>query len=125
MSNKLSEVLHELQSVVVGSRNVIDILLPPALFFILAKALGFSYAVWGALFLAILTIGWRLAHRQPALSAAGGLLGVLLAIALAQILDREEGFFLPSIVTGIGIALLAAISILAGRQWQHGPVILC
>ena len=115
MSNKLSEVLHELQSVVVGSRNVIDILFPPTLFFILAKALGFTYAVWGALFLAILTIGWRLVRRQPALSAAVGLLGVLLSIALVQILDREEGFFLPSIVTGIGIVLLAAISILAGR----------
>jgi hypothetical protein len=56
-----------------------------------------------------------LARRQPALSAAGGLLGLLLAIALAQVLDREEGFFLPSIMTGIGIVLLAAISIMAGR----------
>ncbi len=115
MSNRLHEVLHEVQSVVVGGRSVIDALVPPALFFVLAKGLGFTYAVWGALFLAILVIGWRLTRRQSALSAIGGLLGVLLAIAVAHILDREEGFFLPSIVTGIGIVLLAAASILTGR----------
>jgi hypothetical protein len=115
MSDKLKEILHELRTVVAGGRNLVDILVPPVLFFVLAKGLSFTYAVWGALTLAILTIGWRIARRQSMLSAVGGLLGVLLAIVLAQLLDREEGFFLPGIVTGIVTVLLAAASILAGR----------
>ena len=115
MSDKLNEIFDELRSVVVGGRNVVDIVVPPVLFFVLAGALDFTYAVWGALSLAVVIIGWRLARRQSAVSAAGGLLGVLLAILLAKILDREEGFFLPGIVTGIGTTLLAAASILAGR----------
>lgn len=115
MSNKLNEILHELRTVVVGGGNVIDVLVPPVFFIVLVKLLGFGQAVWGALSLAVLVAGWRLVRRQPALSAVGGVIGVLLAMALAQILDREEGYFLPNIVTGAGTLFLALSSILAGR----------
>ena len=114
MANKLNELLGELRSVIIG-RNLIDIIVPPALFVVLANGLGFTYAVWGALTLAVLLMGWRLARRQSARTAVGGVLGVLIAIAVARLLDREEGFFLPGIVIGFGTAVVAFVSIVVRR----------
>ena len=115
MSNKINELLQELRTVVFGSRSAIDIVVPPLLFLALAKGLGFSYAVWGALSLAILLLVCRVVRRQSAMAAVGGILGVLLSLALVQILNREEGFFLPSILTGMGTVVVAVGSILAGK----------
>ena len=115
MSNKLKEILQELRAVVFGSRNVIDIVIPPLLFLALVKWAGFSTATWGALSLAVLLMGWRLVRRQSVLSAVGGVVGVLLSLALVQVLNREEGFFLPSILTGIVTVVAAVGSILAGK----------
>jgi hypothetical protein len=115
MSSKFNELLQELRAVVFGSRSVIDIVVPPLLFLILVKWAGFTPAIWGALSLAILLMGWRLARRQSVLAAVGGVVGVLLSLALVQVLNREEGFFLPSILTGIGTVVIAVGSILAGK----------
>lgn len=115
MPNKLSELLQELRAVVFGSRSVIDIVVPPLLFLALVKWLGFSYAVWGALSLAVLFMIWRIVRRQSILAAVGGVVGVLLSLALVQILNREEGFFLPGILTGMATVLLTVSSIIAGK----------
>lgn len=115
MSNKLSELSQELRAVVFGSRSIIDIVTPPLLFLALVKWLGFSYAVWGALSLAVLFMIWRIVRRQSILTAVGGVVGVLLSLALVQILNRKEGFFLPGILTGIATVLLAMGSIIAGK----------
>jgi hypothetical protein len=115
MSNKLNELFQELRTVVFGSRSLIDIVVPPLLFLVLVKGAGFSYAVWGSLSLAVLLMVWRLVRRQSILAAVGGVVGVLLSLALVQLLNREEGFFLPGILTGIGTVLVAVGSILAGK----------
>lgn len=115
MSNKLNELLQELRTVVFGSRSLIDTVVPPLLFLVLVKGAGFSYAVWGSLSLAVLLMIWRLVRRQSILAAVGGVIGVLLSLALVQLLNREEGFFLPGILTGVGTVLVAVGSILAGK----------
>jgi hypothetical protein len=115
MSSKFNELLQELRAVVFGSRSVIDMVVPPLLFLILVKWAGFMYAIWGALSLAVLLMGWRLVRRQSVWAAIGGVVGVLLSLALVQVLNREEGFFLPSILTGIGTVVVAVGSILAGK----------
>ncbi len=115
MSSKFNELLQELRAVVFGSRSVIDMVVPPLLFLILVKGAGFMYAIWGALSLAVLLMGWRLVRRQSVWAAIGGVVGVLLSLALVQVLNREEGFFLPGILTGIGTVLVAVGSILAGK----------
>ncbi|MEM7117176.1 MAG: DUF3159 domain-containing protein [Chloroflexota bacterium] len=87
----MKELLQELQQIVFGNRNIIDIVLPPILFLALVRWAGFAYAVWGALGLAILLLVWRLARRQPILAAVGGVAGVLLSLALVQILKLNAG----------------------------------
>jgi hypothetical protein len=115
MTSKVNEIWQELRTVVFGSRSIVDVVIPPLLFLLLVKWAGFTTATWGALSLAGLLIIWRLARRQSVLAAFGGFVGVLLSLALVQILNREEGFFLPSILTGIGTVILAVGSILAGK----------
>lgn len=115
MSNKVNELLQELRDVVLGSRSVIDIILPPLLFLLLVRWAGFSYAIWGSLGTAVLLMVWRFVRRQSVLTAVGGMIGVLLSLALVQILNREEGFFLPSIATGVITVIAAVGSILAGK----------
>ena len=115
MSSKFAEILQELRSVVFGSRGIVDIVLPPILFLVLVRWTTFSTAIWGSLFLALLLLAWRLVRRQSVWTAVGGVIGVLISLAIVQILNREEGFFLPSILTGIGTIALAVGSILAGK----------
>lgn len=115
MSRKYSEILQELRAVVFGSRGIVDIILPPLVFLLLVRWATFSTAIWGSLLLAVLLLVWRLVRRQSVWTAVGGVIGVLLSLAIVQILNREEGFFLPSILTGIGAIAVAVVSILAGK----------
>ena len=114
-TGKLREVLDELRTVVLGQSKLLDSILPPIVFLMVNALLGFQAAMWGSLLLAavIALLRWR--RRQSLLYALGGVLGVLLAIAIAQLLGRAEGFFLPSILTGGFTVLLCVGSILVGR----------
>jgi hypothetical protein len=115
MSSKIRELSQELRAVVLGRRGVIDIVLPPLLFLVLVTWADFTIAIWGSLSLAVLLMVRRLVRRESVLTAVGGVVGVLLSMALVQILNREEGFFLPNILIGMGTVLLAVGSILAGK----------
>jgi hypothetical protein len=111
----LQEIGGELRDVVLARGGVFDAVVPPLLFLLLFSWLGFGAAAGGALLLAAGVTVWRLARGHAALPAVGGLAGVGLAIVLALVLDREEGFFLPGIVTGAVTVILAVGSNLAGR----------
>ncbi len=115
MSSKFKELLQELQAVVFGRRGIIDVVLPPLWFLVLVRWADFRTAIWGSLSLAILLLLWRLVRRQSVMTALAGVGGVLLSMLLMQILNREEGFFLPNILTGMGMVILAVGSILAGK----------
>jgi hypothetical protein len=115
MSSKYNELLQELRTVVLGNRGIVDIVLPPLLFLALVRWTTFSTAIWGSLLLALLLLAWRLVRRQSVWTAVGGVIGVLISLAIVQISNREEGFFLPGILTGIGTVVVAVGSILAGK----------
>jgi hypothetical protein len=131
MSNKLNELAQELRDVVLGSRGLIDIVIPPILFVLLVTWLDFRTAIWGSLSLAALMLVRRLVLRQPVTTTILGIVGVLVSLAIVGILNREEGFFLPNIITGMVMVLLSVVSILAGkpmvawtshlaRRWPRG-----
>jgi hypothetical protein len=115
MNEKLSEIWDELRNVVFGSRGLLDLILPPLLFVLLNSWLGFTVAVWGAGVTAVCFLLFRLFRRQPIQSALGGVASVVLAAVVALLLNREEGFFLPTILTGSVTVLLALVSIVAKR----------
>ncbi|KAA3661998.1 MAG: DUF3159 domain-containing protein [Chloroflexi bacterium] len=115
MSNRFNELVDELKLVVFSNRGLIDGIVPPLLFVLLSLWLRFEIAVWGALAFTFLLTVFRLVRRQSVKAALGGLVGVLVAIALVRLLDREEGFFLPSIISGLGTVVIALGSILFRR----------
>lgn len=111
----LHELLDEIRTVVLGSRGVLDVVVPPILFLILLVGPGFSYAVVGALTLSLAIVVWRLARRGPIRAALGGVAGVLLATGLARIAESQAGFFLPGMISGFVTVVVAISSNLLGR----------
>ncbi|GAB4280529.1 MAG: DUF3159 domain-containing protein [Candidatus Promineifilaceae bacterium] len=123
MSNKFQEIIQELRAVVFGSRNIMDAIIPPLLFLLLIRWAGFSFAAWSALGVSLLLVIWRAARRQSMKTAVSGVIGVLISLALVRLLNREESFFLPGILTGVGTVLVGFGSIIAGKPmvaWTSG-----
>jgi hypothetical protein len=113
--NKIQEIAQEFRTVVAGRANLLDSILPPVAFVILNALLGLGFGLGGALAIAGLLAAARLLRRESTLYALGGVGGVVLAAAIAWLLGREEGFFLPGIITNALTVLLTLISLLARR----------
>lgn len=114
-TGKLNEIVDEFRGVLSGRGNVLDSILPPIVFLILHTLLGFEAATWGSLILAVGITLLRLFKQQSIRYAAGGIGAVGLALLLARLIGRSEGFFLPNIVSNAVSMTLALLSILAGR----------
>lgn len=111
MPEKVRELLEEFQSVM-GRVGLLDTILPPVIFLLLNGLAGFTAAMIGALGLSVLIAILRLRRGQSLLYALAGLGSVGLAIGLALLLGRSEGFFLTGIVNGGLTVALALISLL-------------
>ena len=114
-AGKLRELAEEFRAVVAGRGGLFDSVVPPLVFALLNGLLGFDYALWGSLALAVLITAIRLARHQPPSYALGGLGAVAVAILVARLLDRAEGYFLPGIVTGVLTVVVCGASVVIGR----------
>lgn len=115
LADKFRELVDEFQSVVWGQSNLVDAILPPLIFVLLNALLGLAYAMWGAFAFVLLIAGLRLIRRQSLRYALGGLGGVILALAVARLLGRAEGYFVPGILSGAGTILVALVSLVIRR----------
>lgn len=111
MPEKARELLEEFR-VVTGKVGLLDTILPPVLFLLLNGLAGFEAAMIGALGLAFLIAIVRLRRKQSLAYALAGMGSVGLAIALAYLLGRSEGYFLPAIVNGGLTVALALVSLI-------------
>jgi hypothetical protein len=111
MPDKARELLEEFRAVT-GKVGLLDTVLPPILFLLLNGLAGFTAAMTGALSLSVVIAVLRLRRGQSLVYALGGMGSVGLAIALALLLGRSEGFFLPGIVNGGLTVALALVSLL-------------
>lgn len=111
MPDKVLELVEEFRAVM-GKVGLLDTILPPILFLLLNGLAGFTVAMIGALGLSALIAILRRYRGQSLLYALAGLGSVSLAIALALLLGRSEGFFLPGIVNGGLTMTLALVSLL-------------
>jgi hypothetical protein len=114
-TSKVRELAEEFRLVFTGRSNLIDSIVPPVIFLIVNALLGFEYAMWSSLAIALLITVFRLSKRQPLRYALGGIGGVVLAILVAQLLGRAEGYFLPGIITGGLTVIGCLVSVIAGR----------
>jgi hypothetical protein len=114
-TSKVRELVEEFRLVFTGRSNLIDSIVPPLIFLIMNALLGFEYAMWSSLAIALLITVFRLSKGQPLRYALGGIGGVVLAILIAQLLGRAEGYFLPGIITG-GLTVIGCLaSVIVGR----------
>jgi hypothetical protein len=115
MATKLREIGEELRTVLAGRSNLLDSIVPPLAFVVANNLSGFTVAAWSAVGVALAFLAYRLLRRQRLAYAAGGIGGVVLAIVLARLLGRAEGYFLPGIFSG-GLTVLAClVSVIARR----------
>jgi len=114
-TNKVRELVEEFRLVFTGRSNLIDSIIPPVIFLIMNALLGFEYAMWSSLAIALLITVFRLSKGQPLRYALGGIGAVVLAILVAQLLGRAEGYFLPGMITGGLTVLGCLVSVIAGR----------
>ena len=114
-ADKVRELVEEFRLVFTGRSNLADSIVPPVIFLIVNALLGFQVAMWGSLAVALLITVFRLSRRQPLRYAFGGVGAVVLAILVAQLLGRAEGYFLPGIMTGGLTVVGCLVSVVAGR----------
>jgi hypothetical protein len=115
MGTRLREIGEELRTVLAGRSNLLDSIVPPLVFVVANAIWGFYVAAWSAVGVGLAFTAYRFLRRQGLAHAAGGIGAVVLAIVLARLLDRAEGFFLPGILSG-GLTVLAClISVIARR----------
>lgn len=114
MFDKVQEIVQEFRGVVLENGRFLDAILPPLLFLLLITAFDFQAAAWGALGVAVGFAIWRLVRRRSLIASVAGIVGVLVAMLFARLLNRDEGFFVPSILIGATTVIIALISIVAG-----------
>lgn len=114
-TNKFEEIIEEFRSVMGNRGGYADSLIPLIIFVILNALLSFEVALWGALGVALIIAVYRLIKGQSILYALGGIGGVIVAVLVARFVGGSEGYFLPSIITGIFTAVLCFLSVLARR----------
>jgi hypothetical protein len=106
--SKSRELLEEFRSVT-GKVGLLDTILPPVLFLALNNFASVQAAMIGSLITAFVIGIFRLLRKQSLIYALAGIGSVGLAIAVAFLFGRSEGYFLPGIVnSGITVALALA-----------------
>ena len=114
---KTREILEEFRSVT-GKVGLFDTILPPVLFLAINNFAGFQAAMIGAMGIAIVIGALRMSRKQSLVYALAGVGSVGLAIAVAFLFGRSEGYFLPGIINGGITTALALVS-----QAIHKPMV--
>jgi len=115
MLDKSRELWKEFRVVVVEQNSFLDAILPPIIFLLLNGLISFQAAMWGALVLSVLIAVLRLWNKQSLFYALAGVGSVGLAVAIALLLGRSEGFFVTDLVSGSMTLLLAILSLVIRR----------
>ncbi|MEK6753781.1 MAG: DUF3159 domain-containing protein [Chloroflexota bacterium] len=112
---KWRELLEELRTVSAGRNSFLDAILPPILFLLINRLVGFQAAMWSALSLSIIIAAVRIVRKQSLIYALAGVGSVAVAIGIAWFLGKSEGFFLPGLVSGSMTFLLIIVSLVIRR----------
>lgn len=109
------DIYDELKKLVFSRPDMADLVLPPAVFLIIHLSAGFYPALVVSLFVTTGFLIYRWLRKESVKRSLEALLVLLIAFALVFLLKREEGVFLPSMLTGTLTLVLALLSIAAKR----------
>lgn len=114
MQAKAKELLSEFRTVLKGSK-FIDTILPPLSFILVNYFGGLVPAIISALLVVFGIVLYRLNQKNTTQYAAFGAAGVLIAVVLAWVSGKAEGFFVPSLISSGGTVLLCLVSLIIQR----------
>jgi hypothetical protein len=114
-SDKIQELTEEFRTVVVGESSLVDTVIPTVVFLIVNGVLGFEYATWSSLLMALVITALRLRRGQPLQYAIAGVGSVVFAVAISRVTGRAEGYFLPAIASGALAFIVTLVSVLVRR----------
>jgi hypothetical protein len=114
--NRLKELLEELRLVFSGrGSRLLDSLLPLLVYLVTQVLMGFNFALWGSLVVAVTLALYRIIRRESLVYSLGGAGGVLIAALLAKISGSEVGYFLPGLISGVVTVVLCVVSVVFNR----------
>ncbi len=111
-----SGVLSGLRAVVLGRASIVDGIIPPLVFGNGNALVNTEASAILAVSSALMIIAVRPEKGRSLKFALAGLFGVVVA-ATTTIWLGPQGFFIPSIISGVGTKLLILISIIAKRPF--------
>ena len=112
---KWRELLDELRTVFAGRNSFLDAILPPIIFLVINGMVSFQAAMWSALSVSVVIAISRIIRKQSLLYALAGVGNVAVAIGIAWVLGKSEGFFLPGLISGSMTLLLTILSLVIRR----------
>lgn len=99
-----------------GGRGLFDSAVPATVFVLARLVTGsLTTAVVVAVVSGLLIIALRRLRGEPMQQAASGFFGLAIAVLVARLTGKGEGFFLPGIVLTGGMGVAFVLSLLAGR----------
>lgn len=113
--NRFPEIWEELKSVFSGRGSLFDSIIPPVIFLMANGLGGLQAATWVSLASVASISLFRILKRQSLWFALGGLAAALAAVGLSSWMGRQEAYYLPSIINGVGMTLLFLVSLLFKR----------
>jgi len=113
LKDRIQEISEELKLVISG--KTFDALLPPLLFAVVNSRYQLTVASILAIALALLLGIIRWARKQPLRYALGGLVGVMVASAIAYFSNNAANYYLPKIASTALLVLAALVSLILGK----------
>ncbi len=114
---KSDELIDQLKLIFGNFASIIEVILPVLIFTILQKRTNLAWALFFAGLPVVLLLAYRLIKRQSLLYLVMGSSGLFISFIVAWISGSAEGFFLPSILTDLIVALICLLSLIFKRPF--------
>ena len=114
---KFSEIKEELKALNPNNESIVDGVIAPIFFVVLANFVELNIAIYSTAILLTSLLVLRLFQRQNIKFVIYGFVGSLIALAIARRQGSSSGFFLIGIIRDGAIGIIGILSILIGRPF--------
>lgn len=114
---KFLEIKEELKALNPNNESIVDGVLAPIFFVVLANFVELNTAIYSTAILLTSLLVLRLFQRQNIKFVIYGFIGSLIALAIARRQGSSSGFFLIGIIRDGAVGIIGILSILIGRPF--------
>ena len=114
---KFLEIKDELKALNPNNESIVDGVLAPIFFVVLANFVELNTAIYSTAILLTSLLVLRLFQRQNIKFVIYGFIGSLIALAIARRQGSSSGFFLIGIIRDGAVGIIGILSILIGRPF--------